>query len=96
MLRLDQFLKLARVVKRRSIAKELCDSGAVKVNGQPAKPSRSVNVGDVVEVDTLTRYVKVEVLEIPVSKNVSKKEARGLVRFIEDKRKDIRDIIDLI
>lgn len=96
MLRLDQFLKLARVVKRRSIAKELCDSGAVKVNGQRAKPSRNVNVGDIVEVDTLTRYVKVEVLEVPVSKSVSKREAKGLVRFIEDRKKDIRDIIDLI
>ncbi len=96
MLRLDQFLKLARVIKRRSVAKELCDSGAVKVNGQKAKPSREVKPGEIIEIDTLTRYLKAEVLKVPSSKNVSKKEARELLLVIEDRKKDIRDIIDLI
>ena len=95
-MRLDQFLKLSRVVKRRSVAKELCDSGAVKVNGRPVKPSREVKVGDVIEIDTFTRYLKAQVVRIPSSKNVSKKEARELLQILEDKRRDIRDIIDLI
>ncbi len=95
-MRLDQFLKLSRVVKRRSVAKELCDSGAVKVNGRPVKPSREVREGDVIEIDTFTRYLKAQVVRIPSSKNVSKKEARELLQILEDKRRDIRDIIDLI
>ena len=95
-MRLDQFLKLARIVKRRSVAKELCDSGAVKLNGIPVKPSKEVKEGDVVEVDTLTRYLKVEVVKVPSNRNVSKKEARELYQVVEDKRKDIRDVIDLI
>jgi len=87
---------VARIVKRRSLAKELCDDGVVKVNGVPAKPSREVKVGDVVEVDTISRFLKFRVLEVPISKSVSKKKARELVEIIEDRKKDIRDIIDLI
>ncbi len=95
-MRIDQFLKVARIVKRRSLAKELCDDGVVKVNGAPAKPSREVKVGDVIEVDTISRFLKFRVLEVPISKSVSKKKARELVEIIEDRKKDIRDIIDLI
>ncbi len=95
-MRLDQFLKLARIVKRRSVAKELCDSGAVKVNGQTVKPSKEIKEGDVIEVDTLTRFLKVKVLKVPSGKNVSKKEAKELCLVLEDRKKDIRDIIDLI
>lgn len=95
-MRIDQFLKVARIVKRRSVAKELCDSGAVKVNGQSAKPSREVREGDVVEIDTLTRFLKVKVLKVPEGKNVSKREAKELCQILEDRKKDIRDIIDLI
>jgi len=95
-LRIDQFLKVARIVKRRSVAKELCDSGAVRVNGQSTKPSREVKEGDIVEIDTLTRFLKVKVVKVPSKKNVSKKEARELCQVLEDRKKDIRDIIDLI
>jgi ribosomal 50S subunit-recycling heat shock protein len=94
--RLDQFLKLSKVVKRRTQAKELCDHGVVKVNGQPAKPSKSVKPGDVVEIDTISRYFKFRILEVPNSKNVSKKKARELVSIIEDRKKDPKDIIDLL
>ena len=95
-MRLDQFMKLARIVKRRSLAKELCEKRAVKVNGEPAKPSKQLSVGDTIEVDSLTKYLKVKVLKIPKSKNVSKKEARELIEVLEEFKKDIRDIIDLI
>ena len=95
-MRIDQFLKAARIVKRRSVAKELCDSGAVKMDGQPVKPSKEVREGNVIEIDTLTRYLKVKVVKVPSKKNVSKKEARELCQVLEDRKKDIRDIIDLI
>jgi len=83
-------------VKRRSQAKELCDLKVVKVNGQIVKASKEVKPGDTVEIDTVSRYVKFTVLEIPSGKNVSKKKARELIEIIEDRKKDIRDIIDLI
>ena len=95
-MRLDQFLKLSRIVKRRSQAKELCDLKVVRVNGQIVKASKEVKPGDTVEIDTVSRYVKFTVLEIPSGKNVSKKKARELIKIIEDRKKDIRDIIDLI
>jgi ribosomal 50S subunit-recycling heat shock protein len=87
---------VARIVKRRSLAKELCEKGAVKINGEIAKPSKQVSLGDVIEVDTLTKYLKVKVLKVPKGKNVSKKESRELVETLEEVKKDIRDIIDLI
>ncbi|RUM43262.1 MAG: RNA-binding S4 domain-containing protein [Desulfurobacterium sp.] len=95
-MRLDSFLKLSRIVKRRSQAKELCDDGVVKVNGQPAKPAKEIKPGDVVEIDTISRYLKFRVLQVPDSKNVSKKKAKELVEILEDRKKDIREIIDLL
>ena len=83
-------------MKRRSQAKELCDLKVVRVNGQIVKASKEVKPGDTVEIDTVSRYVKFTVLEIPAGKNVSKKKARELIEIIEDRKKDIRDIIDLI
>jgi ribosomal 50S subunit-recycling heat shock protein len=49
-MRLDKFLKLSRLVRRRTVAKELCEAGAVSVNGKPAKPAQEVAVGDVIEI----------------------------------------------
>jgi len=84
------------VVKRRALAKEMCDKGMVRVNGKTVKAGKELSVGDVVEIDTLTRYFKFRVLEIPQGKNVSKKKAKELIEVIEDRKKDIREIIDLI
>ena len=84
------------MVKRRSLAKEMCDRGMVRVNGRPVKASREVSPGDVIEIDTLTKFVKLKVLKLPQGKNVSKKAARELVEVIEERKKDIRDVIDLI
>ena len=95
-MRLDSFLKLSRIVKRRSQAKELCDDGVVKVNGQPAKPAKEIKPGDVVEIDTISRYLKFRVLQVPDSKNVSKRKAKKLVEILEDRKKNIREIIDLL
>ncbi len=96
MLRIDLFLKLSRVVKRRSQAKELCDEGVVKVNGKVVKSSKEIREGDIVEVDSVMRYLRFKVNRVPVRKNVSRKEARELITIEEDVRKDIKEIIDLI
>ena len=77
-MRLDKYLKVSRIIKRRSVAKEAGDGGRVTINGKPAKPSTEVKVGDVLEVrfgDKLGRY---EVLA--VSEHALKADAPAMYR----------------
>ena len=79
-MRLDKFLKVSRLIKRRTVANEACDAGRVCVNGNPAKASVNVKVGDMIEIMFGTKTVKVEVLDI---QDTSKKEeAKELFRYI--------------
>ena len=71
-MRLDKFLKVSRLIKRRTVANEACDAGRVLINGRTAKASAAVKAGDVIEIQFGTRNVKVEVLSIQDSE---KKEA---------------------
>ncbi|MFN4178757.1 MAG: RNA-binding S4 domain-containing protein [Armatimonadota bacterium] len=64
-MRLDKFLQLTGLVKRRTLAKELCDAGRIKVNGKVAKPSLEVHIGDVIEGDAGWERWEVKVLQIP-------------------------------
>ena len=63
-MRLDKFLKVSRLIKRRTIANEACDAGRVLVGGKPARASYEVKVGDILEIGLGTREVKVEVLTV--------------------------------
>ena len=73
-MRLDKFLKVSRLIKRRTVANEACDAGRVLVNDKPAKASVKVKPGDIREIQFGTRTVKVEVLDI---KDTTKKEEAG-------------------
>ena len=77
-MRLDKFLKVSRLIKRRTVANEACDAGRVTVNGKPAKASLNVKVGDVIEIMFGTRTVKVEVLDL--QDTTKKEEAKELDR----------------
>ena len=66
-MRLDKFLKVSRIIKRRTVANEACDGGRVLVNDKPAKASLNVKVGDVIEVQFGNRSVKAEVLKVQES-----------------------------
>ena len=79
-MRLDKFLKVSRLIKRRTVANEACDAGRIMVNGKPAKASVNVKVGDIIEIMFGTRAVKVEVLDS--QETTRKDEARELVRYI--------------
>lgn len=79
-MRLDKFLKISRLIKRRTIANEACDAGRVLVNEKPAKASLNVKVGDTIEIQFGTSSVKVEVLE--VQETVKKDEAKELYRYL--------------
>lgn len=79
-MRLDKFLKVSRIIKRRSVANEACDAGRVMVNDRPAKASTKVVPGDIIQVSFGTKEVKVRVLEI---KDTSKKEeAANLFEYV--------------
>ena len=79
-MRLDKYLKISRLIKRRTVANEACDAGRVLVNGKTAKASVNVKVGDVIEIQFGTKSVKVEVLD--VQETVKKDEAKELYRYI--------------
>ena len=79
-MRLDKFLKVSRLIKRRTVANDACDAGRVLVNGTVAKASVKVKVGDVIEILFGTKSVKVEVLAI---QDTSKKEeAKELFKYL--------------
>ena len=79
-MRLDKFLKVSRLIKRRTLANEACDAGRVLVNGKTAKASVKVKPGDVIEIQFGTRTVKVEVLDL--QETTKKEEAKELFRYI--------------
>ena len=79
-MRLDKFLKVSRLIKRRTVANEACDAGRVLVNGKSAKASLNVKEGDVIEIEFGTRAVKVEVLD--VQETVRKDEAKELYKYL--------------
>ncbi|HCH28880.1 MAG TPA: RNA-binding protein [Ruminococcaceae bacterium] len=75
-MRLDKFLKISRLIKRRTIANEACDAGRVTVNGKNARASYSVKVGDIVEISFGTTPVKFEIIDI---KDVVTKDTAGML-----------------
>jgi len=79
-MRLDKYLKVSRLIKRRTVANEACDSERVSVNGRPVKASYNVKVGDVIEVHFGKSTLKVEVLTI--TEHVSKADAPAMYREI--------------
>lgn len=79
-MRLDKFLKVSRLIKRRTVANEACDAGRVLVNGSVAKASVKVKVGDVIEIQFGSKAVKVEVLDL--QDTTKKEEAKELFRYL--------------
>ena len=79
-MRLDKFLKVSRLIKRRTVANEACDAGRVTINEKPAKASAQVKVGDVIEIAFGNRQVKVEVLDL--QETTKKEEAKELFRYL--------------
>ena len=79
-MRLDKFLKVSRLIKRRTVANEVCDAGRVMINDKVAKASQNVKEGDIIEIAFGNKSVKVEVLD--VQETVRKEEAKELYRYI--------------
>jgi ribosomal 50S subunit-recycling heat shock protein len=83
-MRLDQYLRASRLVLRRTVAQELCDAGAVAVNGTPARSSRTVRPGDSIAIRRRERVLTVRVLLVPDTKQVSRADAPTLYEILED------------
>lgn len=81
-MRLDKFLKVSRIIKRRTIANEVSDLGRVFVNGNQAKPSKQLKEGDIIKIEYPNRTIEAKILKIPQG-NVSVQEAPTLYEIIE-------------
>lgn len=81
-MRLDKFLKVSRVIKRRTIANEVCDAGRVSINGRQAKPSTDVKPGDILEIAFGSGKSRIKVLQ--VKETVRKDDAAGLYEILEE------------
>lgn len=81
-MRLDKFLKVSRLIKRRTVANEACDAGRVTVNGKVAKASQNVKVGDIIEIAFGQKTVKVQVKAI--AEKTKKEEAGELFAYLSE------------
>lgn len=82
-MRLDKFLKVSRLIKRRTVANEVSDMGRVLVNNNPAKPAKQIKENDIITIEYANRVVKAKVLKVPIT-NVSVQEAPSLYQLVED------------
>ena len=82
-MRLDKFLKVSRLIKRRTVAKDIADKARIFVNNNPAKPAKELKVGDKITIEYLNRSVIVEVLKIPTG-NVAIQDAKDLYKLCEE------------
>lgn len=79
-MRLDKYLKVSRLIKRRPVANEACDAGRISVNGKKAKASLNVKIGDIIEIGFGDKQIKVEVLSL--EETYKKDEARELYKVL--------------
>ncbi len=82
-MRVDKYLKLSRIIKRRTVANDACDADRVLVNGKPAKPSKEIKVGDIIGVRFGDKEAYFKVLVIPTS-NVGKSDATSLYEVVNE------------
>ena len=80
-MRLDKFLKVSRLIKRRTVANEVSEQGRVFVNNQPAKPSKQIKENDIIRIEHYNKSISVKVLKIPTG-NISVQEASSLYEEI--------------
>ncbi|MDX1358733.1 MAG: RNA-binding S4 domain-containing protein [Clostridia bacterium] len=79
-MRLDKFLKVSRVIKRRTVANEACENGRVSINGRVGKPSAKVKAGDIIEIAFGSGTTKIEVLA--VTEHATKESARDMFKIL--------------
>lgn len=86
-MRLDKFLKVTGLIKRRPVAKESAEEGVILLNGRKAKPSAEVKAGDKLEIDMWNYYKAVEIIQVPTSNSVPKAKISEYINVTEYKTK---------
>lgn len=84
-MRLDKFLKVSRLIKRRTLAKEVSESERVLVNGKIAKPSKDLKIGDIITIEFGMKMVSIKVISLDIS--IKKADASNMYELIEEKLK---------
>ena len=84
-MRLDQFLKVSRIIKRRTVAKAVCDDDRIDVNGHPAKAGKEVQEGDVLRLNLNSKILTCQIMSIPKG-NVSISEAPSLYKILSEEK----------
>lgn len=85
-MRLDKYLKISRIIKRRTIAKEACETGRVSINGKISKPGTEVKEGDIIEIKYANRFLKAKIINI--KEHVGKENALGMYEIISGEEDD--------
>lgn len=85
-MRLDKFLKISRIIKRRTIAKEVCDHERITINGRIAKAGTEVKVGDILIINFGTKIIEVKVLDVP--EVIKSNEAKSIYEIVREERKE--------
>lgn len=80
-MRLDKYLKVSRIIKRRTVAKEVCENGRVTINSKVAKPSTDVKENDIIEIQFASRTLKAKIINIV--EHVKKEQAKDMYIIIE-------------
>ncbi|QAA30739.1 MULTISPECIES: RNA-binding S4 domain-containing protein [Clostridium] len=80
-MRLDKYLKVSRIIKRRTVAKEVCEGGRVSINGKVAKPSTEVKVDDIIEIVFANKKLKAKIISIV--EHVKKENAKAMYEILE-------------
>lgn len=93
-MRLDKFLKVTNLIKRRTVANEAAGEGFISVNGRAAKPAYTLKVGDEIEMDMWNFYKKVKVLQVPDKKSIPKKDLPLYMETVEYRVKSSDDFED--
>lgn len=83
-MRLDKYIKLSRIIKRRTLAKEVAANGRVKINDKVAKPSTAVKVGDIIEIRFGNKIVKIEVTLL--SESTKKDDAKFMYKYLSEEK----------
>lgn len=84
-MRLDKYLKVSRLIKRRTVAKDVCEGGKISVNGRVAKPSTDIKIGDLITINMRNSLLEVRVLSTPASARVE--EAHTLFEVLKEEKK---------
>ncbi|MDR2885118.1 MAG: RNA-binding S4 domain-containing protein [Deferribacteraceae bacterium] len=82
-MRLDRFLKVTQIIKRRSVAKETANEGVISINGRKAKPSAEIKIGDTIELDMWNFRKLIEVVELPTGASIPKGDVDRYIKTIQ-------------